>query len=208
MRRTSIIILMCITALVLIGASGDKSKSADNKATTDRSFDRSTGQLNLAPAVKPDVEADPVESQAASSSAAFQLNWYSINGGGVTNATYTNYQVGLSVGQSVAGQASSTNYNVGIGFWYGATAGGGGTCPITLSGDVNVSGSLTSADIIFLVNFVFKGGPMPQPCEANGDVNCNGTVTSADIIYMVNHVFKGQPAPCDICNDPNAQPCV
>ena len=57
----------------------------------------------------------------------------------------------------------------------------------------------TSSDIIYLVGYVFKGGPIPQPCEANGDVNCSGSVTSADIIYMVGHVFKGGPPPCDVC---------
>jgi len=81
-------------------------------------------------------------------------------------------------------------------------------CPIVVAGDVNVSGALTSADIIYLVNFVFKGDVAPLPCTANGDVNCSGAVTSADIIYMVNHVFKGQPAPCDICNVPEAQACT
>ena len=62
-------------------------------------------------------------------------------------------------------------------------------CLITLPGDVNLSGTLTSADIIYLVNHVFKGQQAPQPCAANGDVNCSGNVTSADIIHMVNHVF-------------------
>jgi hypothetical protein len=83
-----------------------------------------------------------------------------------------------------------------------------GDCLISVSGDVNESGALTSADIIYLVNFVFKGQDPPLPCAANGDVNCSGAVTSADIIYMVNHVFKGAEPPCDICNDPNAQECT
>jgi len=73
-------------------------------------------------------------------------------------------------------------------------------CPITLDGDVNDNGSVTSADVIALVNYVFKGGDEPLPCVANGDVNCNGSVTSADIIYEVNYVFKGGDPPCDICN--------
>ena len=72
-------------------------------------------------------------------------------------------------------------------------------CQITLTGDVDQSETLTSADIIGLVNFVFKGGPAPQPCEAAGDTDCSGAVTSADIIGMVNHVFKGGVAPCDVC---------
>jgi hypothetical protein len=80
-------------------------------------------------------------------------------------------------------------------------------CPITLTGDVNVSGTITSADIIGLVNFVFKGGAAPQPCTAAGDVNCNGAVTSADIIGLVNYVFKGGAAPCDGCTSPLASQC-
>ena len=62
-----------------------------------------------------------------------------------------------------------------------------------------------------LVNFVFKGGDPPLPCEASGDTdwgdydnNCAimpgaGNVTSGDIIYLVNYVFKGGPPPCDVC---------
>jgi cysteine-rich repeat protein len=72
-------------------------------------------------------------------------------------------------------------------------------CPVVLTGDVNQSGSLTSSDIIALVNFVFKGGPAPLPCAAAGDVNCSGGNTSSDIIALVNHVFKGGAAPCNVC---------
>ena len=74
-----------------------------------------------------------------------------------------------------------------------------GECAVLTTGDVNVSGTITSADIIGLVNFVFKGGATPQPCEGAGDVNCSGTVTSADIIGLVNFVFKGGAPPCDVC---------
>jgi hypothetical protein len=73
-------------------------------------------------------------------------------------------------------------------------------CAIDIPGDVNVSGSVTSSDIIKLVGYVFKGAAPPEPCAANGDVNCDGSVTAADIIYLVNFVFKGGMPPCDICN--------
>ena len=72
---------------------------------------------------------------------------------------------------------------------------------VALDGDVNQSTAITSADIIALVNYVFKSGLVPEPCEANGDVNCSGAVTSADIIHLVNFVFKSGVPPCDICND-------
>jgi hypothetical protein len=72
-------------------------------------------------------------------------------------------------------------------------------CAIVVNGDMNNSGTVTSADIITLVNFVFKGAAAPLPCVAAGDVNCSGTVTSADIITLVNFVFKGLGSPCNIC---------
>jgi len=58
---------------------------------------------------------------------------------------------------------------------------------------------ITSSDIIGLVNFVFKGGIGPLPCDESGDVNCTGAVTSADTIALVGFVFKSGPAPCDAC---------
>ena len=72
-------------------------------------------------------------------------------------------------------------------------------CPILLSGDADMSGGMTSSDIILLVNYVFKSGSPPRPCSATGDVNCDLSVNSADVIGMVNHVFKGGPEPCDVC---------
>jgi hypothetical protein len=81
-------------------------------------------------------------------------------------------------------------------------------CPILVAGDVNENGSISAADIIHMVQHVFKGGPPPEPCAANGDVNCSGSVTAADIIYLVVHVFKSGPPPCDICHEPAAMECV
>jgi hypothetical protein len=65
----------------------------------------------------------------------------------------------------------------------------------TLPGDVNADFKTTSADIIYLVNHIFKGGP-PPTVPLHGDVNCDGLTTSADIIVLVNYVFKSGGAPC------------
>lgn len=74
------------------------------------------------------------------------------------------------------------------------------TTPVTvvnfLCGDVNEDGLHTSADIIWLVNYIFKGGPAPKPVPAAGDTYRNGSVTSADIIYLVGYVFKSGAPPC------------
>jgi hypothetical protein len=73
------------------------------------------------------------------------------------------------------------------------------SCPVVLTGDANHTGDRVTSDIIYLVNYVLKGGPTPIPCAAVGDVNCNGSVATSDIIYLVNSVLKAGPAPCDVC---------
>ena len=65
-------------------------------------------------------------------------------------------------------------------------------------GDINASGSVTSADIIFLVGYVFKGGETP-PSLAIADVNADCVITSSDIILLVNFVFKGGNVPLIGC---------
>jgi hypothetical protein len=72
-------------------------------------------------------------------------------------------------------------------------------CAVWHTGDVNLDLALTSADVIWIVNYVFKSGFEPFPCPAAADVNCSSQATSADVIFLVNHVFKGGPAPCDVC---------
>lgn len=145
----------------------------------------------------------PDEAPAAATAAALSLPWYSHNGGGAVGLASTNYGLNYSLSQSVTGKAASASYGMGIGFWHMVAS----ACPIAITGDINVSGAITSADIILEVNFCFKGGAPPQPCVAAGDVNCSGTVTSADIIFLVNFVFKGGPAPCDGCTSPLAASC-
>jgi len=107
-------------------------------------------------------------------------------------------QAMLPVGD-LPGSSSGVRFGVGLAYDMGKVVYSVFACPVSLTGDINQSGALTSADIIGLVNFVFKGGSPPQPCTAAGDVNASGTVTSADIISMVNYVFKGGAAPQDVC---------
>ncbi|MCJ7459461.1 MAG: glycoside hydrolase family 5 protein [candidate division Zixibacteria bacterium] len=66
-------------------------------------------------------------------------------------------------------------------------------------GDANGSGSAPNlTDIIYLVNYVFKGGLVPSPL-CRGDANgSSGNPNVSDIIYLVNYVFKGGPAPVKI----------
>jgi hypothetical protein len=61
-------------------------------------------------------------------------------------------------------------------------------------GDLNRNLQVESADIVQLVNFVFKSAPAPDPLAA-AEVNGVPPITSADIIHLVNYVFKSGPPP-------------
>jgi hypothetical protein len=189
--------LLAVSGFVLAGADSDKTKSVTSvKPSPDATITRaSPPTAEPGPVLRPDSAPDEHKPAGPGQASAYTLKWSSINGGGALGASSANYEMGLSVGQSVAGKASSAGFDMGVGFWYGA----GAACPITMTGDVNSSGSITSADIIYCVNYVFKGGPSPLPCVAAADVNCSGSVTSADVIYLVNFVFKSGSAPCDAC---------
>ena len=145
------------------------------------------------------VLAEPPAAESPAVQANFAIPWLSINNGGATAAASPGYRLGFSVGQPVTGLGSSPGYRVGIGFWYGITGLGAPACAVAVTGDVNTNGTITSSDIIVMVNYVFKGGNAPMPCEAAGDVNCDGSITAADIIGLVNYVFKGGAPPCDVC---------
>jgi hypothetical protein len=205
MRRMGFFILASVcTALVLVSAGREPKATSDKSSAVDLVTTAESGGGEIRPAAlrQPESSVDR-ESAGTASAPLYNLNWYSVNGGGATKVTGTNFNLGLSVGQSAAGYVTGTNFKLGVGFWYGA----GGACPITLSGDVNTNGTITSSDIIVLVNYVFKGGVAPMPCAANGDVNCNGSVTSADIIVLVNYVFKGGAPPCNTCTSSLAAGC-
>lgn len=138
----------------------------------------------------------PAASQTASPQ-AFQLNWLSINGGGAINASSTNYQMGLSVGQSVTGFGSSSSYQMGIGFWYGAA---GAPACAAAKGDMNGVGGITPADAVLMLNCVFLGngaGTIGGDCNlCYSDLNCVGGLTPADAVIQLNYVFLGTPLPC------------
>ena len=64
-----------------------------------------------------------------------------------------------------------------------------------ICGDANGDGVVNSADVAYLINYLFVGGPAPVPLAA-GDANLDGNINSADVAYLINYLFVGGPAPC------------
>jgi hypothetical protein len=68
-----------------------------------------------------------------------------------------------------------------------------GALPFTL-GDCNGDGSVDPADVVYLINYLFRGGSAPDPLEA-GDCNCDSVVDPADVVYLINYLFRQGPPP-------------
>jgi len=67
-----------------------------------------------------------------------------------------------------------------------------------LCGDADASGAVDIDDAVYIIGYIFAGGPAPQPFGA-GDVNCSGDVDIDDVVYLIGYIFSGGPPPCDGC---------
>ncbi len=78
----------------------------------------------------------------------------------------------------------------------------------SLPGDASGDSLVTGADVVFLINYLFRNGVLPCVCEA---ADCNGdcTINSGDIVYLIGYLFRSGPAPvpgCAHCPHENCWP--
>jgi len=64
-----------------------------------------------------------------------------------------------------------------------------------IPGDANGDGLLDIGDVLYLINYLYKGGPAPDPLEA-GECNCDGVIDLGDLLYLISYLYKGGPPPC------------
>jgi hypothetical protein len=98
-----------------------------------------------------------------------------------------NYGMPVSSGgqPSAIGLSESENYAARAGYVYAAGI---------KRGDANGDGIVNVGDIVYLVSYLYKGGPEPTPMEA-GDANRDGIINVGDIVYLVSYLYKGGPPP-------------
>ena len=72
---------------------------------------------------------------------------------------------------------------------------GASTC-----GDANGDHALNVGDAVFTINYVFKGGPAPDPLCV-GDSNGDSQTNVGDAVYTIAWIFKGGPPPTAGCCD-------
>jgi hypothetical protein len=74
--------------------------------------------------------------------------------------------------------------------------------PPVLCGDVTNNGIVDVGDVVYLVTYLYKGGPAPIPMVCVGDVNNNDIVDVGDLVYLVSYLYRGGPAPDPNCCNP------
>jgi serine protease len=67
-----------------------------------------------------------------------------------------------------------------------------------VAGDANADEVVDLADAVYLLNYLFKGGPVPEPL-ASGDVNDDCTIDVADVVCLLNYLYQGGDAPQPGC---------
>jgi len=70
--------------------------------------------------------------------------------------------------------------------------------------DLNRDGALNPADVVIIVNWVYKSidarQQIPTCTPTNGDWNCDELVNPTDVVFYVNYIYKSLgPGPCDPC---------
>jgi hypothetical protein len=64
-------------------------------------------------------------------------------------------------------------------------------------GDANGDGTVNIGDAVYMISYVFRGGPPPTPYPlCSGDANCDCQLNIGDAVYIISYVFKGGPPPC------------
>lgn len=62
-------------------------------------------------------------------------------------------------------------------------------------GDANASGEIDIDDIVYMIAYIFTGGPPPYPEWCLGDADGSGAVDIDDVVFLLNYIFSGGEAP-------------
>jgi len=56
-------------------------------------------------------------------------------------------------------------------------------------GDANGDGVVNQGDVVYLIDYLYKGGPAPTPMAA-GDANGDGTIDQKDCMYLIDYLHR------------------
>jgi len=68
--------------------------------------------------------------------------------------------------------------------------------PAVSCGDADASGFTDIDDVVYLITYLFQGGPAPIPLSV-GNVDCASVIDIDDVVYLISYLFQSGPPPCD-----------
>ena len=63
-----------------------------------------------------------------------------------------------------------------------------------ICGDADGSGSINILDIAYIISYLYRGGPAPDPPQ-KADVDHSGSTNILDVGYLVSYLYRSGPAP-------------
>lgn len=121
------------------------------------------------------------------SAADFDVNWWTVDGGGAMFSTGGNFELGGTIGQPDAGLMSGGNFELLGGFW-GVGSGNDNPCNGSIRGDSDCSGDVNFNDIDCFVGALIDPGTWDGCGHAGGcdytcvnDIDLSGSVDFNDI---------------------------
>ncbi len=74
-----------------------------------------------------------------------------------------------------------------------------GLFPTYVFGDATGDGVVDVADVVFLINYLYRGDEAPNP-YGRGDVNRDCQIAVGDLVYTLNYLYKSGDAPLKGCD--------
>ena len=113
--------------------------------------------------------------------------------GAVENNSTSLYIRG-SIGQPIVQNCNSVSLYMKSGFIKKYSAVSDEQC---YPGDANNDDNINILDVVYLINFKYKGGPPPVPDEiCSGDSDCDCVVNILDAVLLINYKYKSGLPPC------------
>jgi hypothetical protein len=122
------------------------------------------------------------------------IDWEVIAGGGGESSS-GNLSHLSTVGQSAVGEVSSSNFHIVQGFLQNF----GPPPPTCVPGDADGSTGVDIDDVVYLISYIFSGGPPPTPDLCCGDADGSGAIDIDDVVYLISYIFSGGPPPVEAC---------
>ena len=184
MNKIKITVMLLVAAALLTAVFVQA--SPDKKAQPVKSRPKVVSQVRPAPTGTPHAPA--VEHRGT------KVKRQLFSSGTVMGGSSAKFFIGPAPGDKLSGTVGQ----IGVGSGSSESFGTSGGCwqPVGPQerGDVNGDGIINVGDVVYLVSYLYKGGPPPDPVII-GDCNCDEVVNVGDVVFLVSYLYKGGPEP-------------